>query len=76
MNKDEFVNNACKMGYCDKKTAERYAEGKDELTDDDYIEVYRLMQKREVTSSDGFHQYDRNGGKTTKSYRVYNNHKG
>lgn len=41
MTKDEFIKTACKMGYCNKKEAEEYCKDKDELTEDDYIEVYR-----------------------------------
>lgn len=76
MNKDEFVRNAVKSGYCSKKIAEQYAEGKDELTDDDYIEVYRKAQKIERHGSDGLHRYGRNGGKSTKSWYFYNGHEG
>lgn len=78
MTKEEFIANCRSLGYCSKTTAEAYCKDKDELTDDDYIEVYRLNEKIERHASDGWHLYGINGamGKTTKSYTVYNNHKG
>lgn len=76
MDKAEFIRNAVRCGYCSKKIAEEYAEGKDTLTDDDFIEVYRKAQKIARHGGDGLHRYDNNGGKTTKSYKVYNNHEG
>lgn len=47
MTKDEFINNASKMGYCPKKIAEEYSEGKDTFTEDDFIEVYRIAETHE-----------------------------
>ena len=77
MEKAEFIKLAVRCGYCSKKIAEEYAEGKDTLSDDDFIEVYRKEEDmRERHSNDGLHSYGRNGGKTTKSYKVYNNHEG
>ena len=46
MTKDEFIKTACSMGYCTKKIAEEYSEGKETFTDDDYIEVYRMVEDR------------------------------
>ena len=46
MTRDEFIKTACKMGYCTKKIAEEYCEGKETLTEDDYIEVYRIVEDR------------------------------
>ena len=43
MTKDEFIENACKMGYCNKKQAEEYCKDKETLTDDDYIGVFRYV---------------------------------
>ena len=44
MTKEEFIKTASKMGYCSKKVAEEYAEGKDTFTNDDFIEVYRIAE--------------------------------
>ena len=78
MTKEEFIKNCRSMGYCSKEIATKYCEGKEELTDDDYIEVYRMAEKVERHGSDGWHQYGINGvmGKTTKTYRFYNGHEG
>lgn len=46
MTKDEFVRAAYKSGYCSKKIAEEYCEGKDTLTEDDFLAVYRLQESR------------------------------
>lgn len=40
MTKEEFIKSCQSLGYCTKKEAEKYCEGKDELTDDDFIEVH------------------------------------
>ncbi len=44
MNRDEFVRTAYRMGYCSKKIAEEYSEGKDNLTQEDLVEVYRIAE--------------------------------
>lgn len=46
MTRDEFIKTACKMGYCSKKIAGEYSEGKDTLTEDDFIEVHRMEENR------------------------------
>lgn len=46
MTRDEFIKTAWKMGYCSKKIAEEYSEGKDTLTEDDFIEVHRMEENR------------------------------
>ena len=50
MTKEEFIKTACSLGYCNKKQAEKYCEGKDTFTDDDYIGVYRMVEsQRHIT---------------------------
>lgn len=44
MTKDEFIKTAWRVGYCSKKIAEEYAEGKDTFTDDDFMKVYRIAE--------------------------------
>lgn len=46
MKKDEFIKNACKMGYCNKEQAEKYSEGKEVFTEDDYISVYEMVDNQ------------------------------
>ena len=76
ISKEDFIKYSVSIGYCARKTAEKYAEGKEKFTDDDYIEVYRLAQKIERRGSDGLHQYGDEGGKTTKTWKFYNGHEG
>ena len=48
MTKEEFIKNCQSLGYCTKKEAEKYCEGKDELTDDDFIEVHRSAKEYQI----------------------------
>ena len=65
MTKDEFIKNACSMGYCNKKQAEQYCEGRDALTDDDYIGIYRMVEAQKHKSHGGALG---DGAYTTKRY--------
>lgn len=53
MTKEEFIKNCQSLGYCTKKDAEKYCEGKDELTDDDFIEVYRSVNNYHIGKGQG-----------------------
>ena len=44
MNRKEFTEACAACGYANKKTVEAYARERDEFTDDDFVEVYRLNQ--------------------------------
>ena len=66
MTKDEFIKTACSMGYCTKKIAEEYSEGKETFTDDDYIEVYRIVEERQRYQPHGHHLGD--GSYTSKRF--------
>lgn len=46
MTPEEFILSATRSGYCRAKTAREYAEGRERLTEDDFIQVYRLEQSR------------------------------
>ena len=65
MTKEEFIKSATKLGYCTKRQAEEYCEGKEIFTEDDYIAVYRKAECEE-------YRYRGiglgNGGYTTKHY--------
>lgn len=45
MTKDEFIKTCVLCGYASKKVAREYAEGKDELTDLDFQEVWRINER-------------------------------
>lgn len=45
MTKDEFIKTCALCGYASKKVAREYAEGKDELTDLDFQEVWRINER-------------------------------
>ena len=65
MNKDEFIKNATKSGYCNKKQAEEYCKGKEVFTEDDYIEVFRKAECDKYINRGAVLG---NGGHTTKHY--------
>jgi hypothetical protein len=70
MTREEFVKNCCSIGYCTKVTAEAYSRDKDVLTDDDYIEVYRMAERIEKKlNGDGTRSYGRHGARSTKHFR-------
>ena len=66
MTKNEFIKNCTSLGYCSKEVAEEYCKGKDKLSDDDYIEVYRKANVCMATSNDGTRICG--NGRTTKRY--------
>lgn len=45
MDKKEFVKTCVLCGYASKRNAIEYAKGKDELTEDDYAEVFRINER-------------------------------
>lgn len=76
MTKDEFIKNCTSLGYCDKKRAEEYCEGRDVLTEDDYIAVYRKSNSTEGNKEGSHLFYCGNGGRTTKRWCKYTDHSG
>jgi hypothetical protein len=46
MTKDEFIKTCALCGYASKKVAREYAEEKDELTDVDFQEVWRINERQ------------------------------
>ena len=75
MNKDEFVNLATRMGYCSKKQAQEYAADREEFTEADFEEVYRIHE-RAIYLERFNEDHDTVRGRTTKRYTVYNSHGG
>lgn len=65
MNKEKFIKNAVKGGYCNKKQAEEYCKGKESFTDDDYIAVFRKAEN-DIVKRHGRALGD--GAYTTKHY--------
>lgn len=53
MTKEEFVIACVRSGYATKAVAQCYAEGKEDLTDKDFIEVYLLSGKDSYRGCDG-----------------------
>lgn len=66
MTKDEFIKTACSLGYCSRRQAEEYCIGKETFNDDDYIEVYRMVEERRFGKHHGQMLYG--GGRTSKQY--------
>lgn len=46
MTKEQFIAGCVMCGYCTKRTAIIYAADKDELTEADFEEAYRIEQER------------------------------
>ena len=44
MTKEEFIKTAYSLGYCDAMQAEEYCGDRETFTDDDYIELYRMVE--------------------------------
>ena len=42
MTKDEFTKVALKCGYGCKKTIEKYTEGRNEFTQEDFVKLFRV----------------------------------
>ena len=69
MTRDKFIASAVSSGYCSMKEAREYEPAKTDLTEFDYIEVYRIHQKKtNITELDHvkFRNYD--GAKSTKRF--------
>ena len=45
MDKGEFVKSAVQKGYATKRVAELYAEGQDDFTQSDLVQVYALQRE-------------------------------
>lgn len=45
MNREKFILICTKCGYCSKRFALLYAKDKSELTENDFIEVFRLYER-------------------------------
>lgn len=77
MTVDEFVEICSSCGYASKPIARAYAEGQEALTEDDFIEAYRLNERHLDAINRRAEQCGRRvivyseGGvaKTTKHYR-------
>ena len=65
MNRQEFINNACRMGYCTRPQAEKYCGDRETFTEDDYIGVFTKSQS-ECHNIGGTPLYG--GGRTSKRY--------
>lgn len=51
----EFIAKCLLCGYSSKKTAKEYVKGKEKLTDDDFIEVFRINErKNDLTHREAF----------------------
>lgn len=72
MNKEEFVKYCKLSGYCDEKTAEKYAAGKEKFSEQDFEEVFRLHERRMAANIYNMPQHATHimrNGKTSKRYK-------
>lgn len=66
MTRDQFARTCASMGYCSRKYAESYADTHPELTDEDYITVYRQYTEQPCAWLE--HMGTVGGARTTKRY--------
>lgn len=71
MTKDEFINTCIKVGYCNRSAAIMYSEReeKEDFTEDDFIEVYRIVERAFDVLIDTGKYKKLDGFKTTKRYK-------
>jgi len=72
MNLVEFIKACTDSGYSSKKVAEQYAEGKTEFTSEDFIEVWRINERKLTLKNNQIDKRFRTyqGAKTTKKLIV------
>lgn len=75
MTKKEFINEAVRRGYANKKDVTRWCEktGREDFMEEDFIEVFRFGEKMDAMSLDGM-GYVAGHPRTTKSYKTFNSH--
>ena len=67
MTKDEFIQTCSDCGYCSKAAARRYAKDKEEFTEEDFEEVFRVAQRMETVKKDLSRKFtDYDGTRSTK----------
>lgn len=71
MNKDEFIKICRESGYARKAVAEEYCKGKDAFTEDDFLEVWRINQRKLDVKNGALDDRMRHllDNKTTKRYK-------
>ena len=65
MDKKEFIESCIECGYANRKIATWYAKDKEELTENDFVEIYRLIERAKDVSND----YGKFKNHTTKRYK-------
>ena len=48
MTKDKFISQATSLGYCSKPVAILFAGERESFTEDDFIKVFRVAERRET----------------------------
>ena len=78
MTKDKFISQATSLGYCSKPVAILFAGERESFTEDDFIKVFRVAERRETRKKSIEHGVRKrplgHGCRTTKQYTVYNGH--
>lgn len=68
MTKEEFIKTCVLCGYASRKNAKKYAQSKENLTEDDFAEVYRINE-RQNDLKNGVRTYNR-VSKVTSEYLI------
>jgi hypothetical protein len=70
LNKEEFINTCESCGYASRKIATAYAGWKKgELNENDYIEIFRQIERAKEISHDNGKFRDVEGMRTTKRFK-------
>lgn len=77
MNREEFIEACVRMGYCSRKIAKEYSEGKDEFSTEDLVAAHRFSEWKTQDRREHLGTGQRplgDGRYTTLKYTVYNGH--
>lgn len=83
MTRDEFITQASLRGYSSKRVAKRFAGKREAFTEKDFEDLWRYADRMAYlddvannVACDAHAHRLLGGGRTTKSYKVYNGHDG
>ena len=76
MTREKFIETCVSSGYCSRRVAREYAGDREDLTDDDFVEVYRIADRLSVEHWEKGQKKRPlgDGNFTTKRFTVYNGH--
>jgi len=69
MLREEFIKTCVAAGYANKKIATWYADKKSEFSENDFIEIFRMIESAREVSCDHGKFRDVEGVRTTKRFK-------